>query len=76
MLGRTANELGIWESPAERQRFWEEVRSGDSIRTRECRLRNRSGRVATMLASGVIIEIDGVDHLMGMMVDISQRKQA
>ncbi len=76
VLGRSANELGIWESQAERQRFWEEVRSGGSIRTRECRLRNRSGRVSTMLASGVIIEFDGVDHLMGMMVDISQRKQA
>ena len=28
-----------------------------------------------MLASGVIIEFDGVDHLLGMMVDISHRKQ-
>jgi PAS domain S-box-containing protein len=75
VLGRTANELGIWENPAERQRFWEEVRSAGSIRARECRLRNRCGRVSTMLASGVFIEFDGVDHLLGMMVDISQRKQ-
>ena len=28
-----------------------------------------------MLASGVIVEFDGVDHLLGMMVDISPRKQ-
>ncbi|HLX72312.1 MAG TPA: PAS domain S-box protein, partial [Verrucomicrobiae bacterium] len=76
VLGHTANELGIWESREERQGFWEEVRSAGSVRARECRLRNRRGRVSTMLASGVIVEFDGVDHLLGMMVDISQRKQA
>jgi PAS domain S-box-containing protein len=76
VLGRTANELGIWENPAERQWFWEDVRSSGPNRARECRLRNRAGKVSTMLASGVIIEFDGVDHMLGMMVDISQRKQA
>jgi len=75
VIGHTANELGIWESPVERQQFWEAVRSAGSLRGLECRLRNRRGRVSTMLASGVIIEFDGVDHLLGMMVDISQRKQ-
>jgi PAS domain S-box-containing protein len=76
VIGHSANELGIWESTSERQRFWEEVRSAGSIRARECRLRNRHGKVSTMLAAGVIVEFDGVDHLLGMMVDISQRKQA
>jgi PAS domain S-box-containing protein len=76
VLGRTALELGIWENPVERQRFWDEVRSAGSIRACECRLRNRRGSVSTMLASGVIIEFDGLDHLFAMMVDISQRKQA
>jgi PAS domain S-box-containing protein len=76
VLGRTANELSIWADPTERQQFWDQVRSAGSIRAMECRLRNRQGRVSTMLAAGVIIEFDGVDHLLGMMVDISQRKQA
>jgi PAS domain S-box-containing protein len=76
VLGHTANELGIWEDPEERQRFWDEVRSTGSIRARECRLCNRRGRGFTMLASGVVIEFNGVDHLLAMMVDINQRKQA
>jgi PAS domain S-box-containing protein len=76
VLEHSATELGIWADPAERQRFWEEVRSAGSIRARECRLSNRHGTVSTMLAAGVIVEFDGVDHLLGMMVDISQRKQA
>jgi PAS domain S-box-containing protein len=76
MLGRTAVELGFWEIPEERDRFWEEVRQAGSVRERECRLRNRRGNVSTMLASAAVIEINGLDHLLVMMVDISQRKQA
>ncbi len=76
VLGRTANELGIWENAAERKQFWDEVRSAGSVRARECRLRDRSGRYSTMLASGVVIAFHGEDHLLGIMLDISQRKQA
>jgi PAS domain S-box-containing protein len=75
VLGRTAIELGIWEDPADRERFWNDVRSSGSIQERECRLRNRHGSVSTMLASGAVIEINGVDHLLVMMVDISERKK-
>jgi len=76
VLGRTTVELGIWESPARREQFWSDVRRAGSVREWECHSRNRHGRVFTMLASGVIIEINGVDHLLTMMVDITQRKQA
>jgi len=76
VLGHTATELGVWESPAERQRFWDEVRASGSIRERECGFRNRRGRLSTMVASGVIVAFNGVDHLLAMLVDISQRKQA
>jgi len=76
VIGRTSVELGLWENPADRERFWNELRSSGSIRQVECRLRNFHGKASTMLASGVTIEIDGEDHLLVMMVDISQRKQA
>jgi PAS domain S-box-containing protein len=76
ILGRTAVELGLWEDPAARERLRETIRSSRSARELECRLKNRHGKVSTMLASGVNIVIDGVDHLLVMMVDISQRKQA
>ncbi len=75
-LGRTTLELGMWENPAERDRFWADVLPAGSIRERECRVLNRHKKISTMLVSGVIIEINGEDHLLSMMVDISQRKQA
>jgi PAS domain S-box-containing protein len=76
VLGRTGRDLGIWEDPAERDRYWKDVRLAGSIRERECRVRTRHGRISTMLVSGVTIELNGVDHLLVMGVDISQRKQA
>jgi PAS domain S-box-containing protein len=76
VIGHTSVELGLWEHPEERDRFWNSVRSSAPTRQWECRLINRRGVAATMLASGVAIELDGVDHTLVMMVDISERKKA
>src|SRR6185436_4436183 len=76
VIGRTALELGAWESAAERDRFWDAVRRLGSVRERECRLQDRHGHVSTMLGSGAIIVLNGQDHLLFMMVDISERKKA
>jgi PAS domain S-box-containing protein len=75
VIGHTSIELDIWENPADRERMWDDARRLGSIRGRECRLRDRDGTISTMLASGAMIEINGMDHLLVMMVDISQRKQ-
>jgi PAS domain S-box-containing protein len=76
ILGRNARDLEIWENPDERDRFWGDVRNSGTTLQRECRLKNRRGKVSTMLASGVTIELNGEDHFLVMMVDISPRKQA
>ena len=75
-LPAECDNLGIWENPTRRDRFRDDVLHAGSVREWECRSRNRRGKVSTMLASGVIIEINGVDHLPTMVVDISQRKEA
>jgi len=76
-LGRTGLELGVWVNAEERDEFWDAVRrSGGSIRERECRLRNRHGKISNMLGSGAIIVLNGEDHLLFMMIDISERKKA
>src|SRR5436190_5769205 len=76
VVGHTSVELRFWETAEERERMWEDVCRSGTVRGPEWRLRNRHGTVSTMLASGAMIEINGEDHLLVMLVDISQRKQA
>lgn len=76
VIGRTSVELVLWADPADRERFWTELRRTGSIRERECRIRNRRGTLYTMSISADIIEIDGVPHMLSVGLDITQRKQA
>jgi PAS domain S-box-containing protein len=76
ILGRNGIELGMWERQEDRQAFWADLRRTGSIRERECRFRNRAGRRFTMLISSDVIQINHEPHLLGMALDITQRKQA
>jgi PAS domain S-box-containing protein len=76
VLGRNSLELGLWANPADREPFWEELRLNRFIHERECRVRNRHGKLFTMLLSADIIEVNHVPHLLTVGLDISLRKQA
>jgi PAS domain S-box-containing protein len=76
ILGRSTAELRVWERQEEREGFWAELRRLGSIRSRECRFRNRSGKVFTMLLSSEVIQLNRVPHMLTLALDITQRKQA
>jgi PAS domain S-box-containing protein len=76
ILGQNALELGIWEQDDERQAFWADLRRAGSVRERECRFRNRAGQRFTMLICAELIQLNHVPHMLGMALDITQRKQA
>ena len=76
VLGRSCAELGVWEDPGDRKLVWENLCTIGSIRQRECRWRNRRGRVFTILLSAETIKLDNVPHVLIMALDITQRKQA
>jgi PAS domain S-box-containing protein len=75
VLGRTSLELGMWDDPAERDLVWRDLRTIGSIRQRECRWRNRSGELFTILLSAETITLDNEPHVLSLALDISQRKQ-
>src|SRR5581483_11849341 len=76
VLGRTSLELGIWDSVAEREAVWRDLRSIGSIRQKECRWRNRRGQLSTVLVSAETITLDHKPHVLSLVLDISQRKNA
>jgi PAS domain S-box-containing protein len=76
VLGRTSGQLGMWENPAEREGMWRDLRTGCSIRQKECRWRNRRGDLSTVLLSAETITIAHEPHVLSLVLDISQRKNA
>ncbi len=76
ILGRNTLDLDLWEQPADRAAFWEDLRRSGSIPERECRLRNHAGRLFTMLVSSEVIQLNHVPHMLSMALDITERKHA
>ena len=76
ILGRNTTEISVWERPEDREAYFADLRHTGSIRARECRFRNRSGRQFTMLLSSEVIQLNGVPHLLSLGLDITLRKQA
>lgn len=76
VLGRTSGQLGMWENAAEREAVWQDLRTIGSIRQKECRWRNRRGELYTVLLSAETITIDHEPHVLSLVLDISQRKNA
>src|SRR5262249_723986 len=76
ILGRNTSELRVWDRQEERDAFWAELRRTGSIRSRECRFRNHSGKLFTMLLSSEVIQLNRVPHMLTLALDITQRKQA
>jgi len=76
VLGRTSGELGMWYNLAERDAAWRDLRSIGSIRQRECRWRNRRSELATVLLSAERITVGDEPHVLSLVLDISQRKNA
>jgi PAS domain S-box-containing protein len=76
VLGRTSGELGMWDNPPDREVIWRDLRSVGSIRQKECRWRNRAGKLFTILLSAETISIAKEPHILSMALDITNRKQA
>jgi len=76
VVGCTAQEAGLWVDPGERERLTEVIRAGGRVRNEEVRIRNKSGGIRCVLASMELISLSGQGHLLSMMQDITERKEA
>ncbi len=76
VVGRSCDELGLWENPSARDSILNDMYTSGSIRHRECRWRNRSGKEFTILLSAETIQLNDTPHMLSMAIDITQRKRA
>ncbi|MGZ4053851.1 MAG: PAS domain S-box protein [Bacteroidia bacterium] len=78
VVGKTANELGIYRhcKPGERERFIGLLTTNGSVKNMEITFSKSSGVPVSMLISSEIISLNGEDHILTTMIDISDKKQA
>lgn len=67
--------LDIWEDARDRHEVFQILKETGSIRNREYAFHTKAGDLRTVLYSGEIIEINSESYLLGILNDISDRKQ-
>jgi len=76
VIGKTAQELGVWPTPEDRKRFIDEFSKTKIIRNYVATMLTKSGEARTFLVSGDEIEYDREPRLLLVCIDITERKRA
>lgn len=76
LCGRTAQEVGVWENPGEREEVMRQLQAQGSISNREVTLRTKSGDVRHGLYSAELLDLGGERCVLAAGEDITARKQA
>ncbi len=76
VMGRTAQELHVYNNPADFACIRELLLTNQSLHEREVVLRGKHGEARTTLLSAEVITLNGRQCLLSVVVDISERKKA
>jgi PAS domain S-box-containing protein len=76
VIGRTPFDLGLWVDPSERETLVRQVMVDGSLRNVEAAFRMRDGCLRTALITAEAIELNGETCMIGVGVDITERKRA
>jgi PAS domain S-box-containing protein len=76
VIGKTALELKIWETPAAREVFVGNIKDRGSVQNVETRLRAKDGSIHVLLSSAEQLEIGGEQCLLIASSDITARVKA
>jgi two-component system, NarL family, sensor histidine kinase UhpB len=74
LIGHTVHELGLWADPSQGERVLDRLRRKGVVRNVEGRFRRKSGDLRDVLIWGELTEIRGETVVIGMIVDITERK--
>jgi PAS domain S-box-containing protein len=76
VIGKTVMEIDLWSDLADRDRMMKEIQTKGYCNNLEIRFKNKNGSSSTCLMSAKIILLHGVPHMIGIICDITERKQA
>lgn len=75
VIGKNAEELGIWAEPEDRERLIAEITAHGHIRAFDAKLKAKTGEVRDYLLDGEVIAFEDEDRLMLVAQDITARKR-
>ncbi|NBC18002.1 MAG: PAS domain S-box protein [Bacteroidetes bacterium] len=77
IIGQTSEDIGMWVESGDRERMLKIVRE-QNLRAHhwEGHVRTRQGEVRDVIVSVEVAEFDGAPCLLGMLVDVTERKRA
>ncbi len=76
LIGLTSVEVGIFSSAEERQRVFQPLLDGDTLRDSEVQIRTRDGSRRTILFNAELIELGGKQCIVSLAQDVTERKRA
>jgi PAS domain S-box-containing protein len=75
-VSTTCRELGLWVNQTDRTYYFETLRQQSLLTNFETLFRTRTGEIKTVLLSASVNQINGQDCVIGVLNDITGRKQA
>ena len=74
-IGRTTLALGLWPVPEERAQLLAAIARSGRVASYEARFRDKAGRLGTAQISGQIVALQGENHLVAIVADVTGRKR-
>jgi PAS domain S-box-containing protein len=76
VVGRTTIEVGLFANMEQRMDLVRRLREDGQVRNQELTINTRSGQTREIIFSSEAIDLNGEDHILAILSDITERKQA
>lgn len=75
-LSNSSTTTGVWVHPEDRETFVESILRHGRAREQEYEFRDKAGKMFNGVTSGEIIMLDGVEHVLAVTRDVTEKKRA
>ncbi len=75
-VGRTADDLKLWDSAAARRQFEQDIQATGRVRTLDARLTTKTGWLLDCLVSAETVTLQGQRCVLTVLQDITERKRS
>jgi PAS domain S-box-containing protein len=76
VIGKTSLEMNIWYNLEDRKKMVEELTSNGEVKNQEARFLSKNGAIVIGLITASLLDLDGEQHVLTIIRDITIRKHA